>query len=278
MKYFLAVCLAMATFSVNAQRLWADGFVGALNYQGDLQDKRFTFSQSHLSGGAGVTYDFSDHFGARLHLLFGALSADDKNGRNAARNLNFKTSMFEVQAALKYYIMPLNSHLLTPYVFAGIGVFHFNPYTYDTTNVKYFLRPLSTEGQGFLPGTKQYALTQFSIPAGFGVKLSLTDNLNVGLEMGLRKTFTDYIDDVSTTYVDEFLLLSERGPKAVELAYRGGELPGGGPYPAGGDLRGGARSLDWYYFTGLTVSFRIDAGASRAAGFDSKSFACPPKM
>ncbi|MCO6497009.1 MAG: porin family protein [Chitinophagaceae bacterium] len=278
MRHLIVLALAMVSFSASAQKLWADGFLGALNYQGDLQDKRFTFQQSHLAGGAGATYDLNDHFSVRMHLLFGKLSANDKYGRNASRNLNFESSLFEVQAGLKYHVFPLNSHSLTPYVFAGVAVFHFNPYTYDSTNVKYFLKPLSTEGQGFVQGRKPYALTQMAIPLGVGVKLSLTDNLNVGLEAGLRKTFTDYIDDVSTTYVDEFQLLMERGPKAVELAYRGGELHGAQAYPPANTPRGSAKYKDMYYFTALTVSMRIGSGAAAFAGKWSKSFDCPPNV
>ena len=121
----------------------------------------------------------------------------------------------------------MGSHSLTPYVFGGIALYHFNPYTRDTSGTKYYLKPLSTEGEGFIDGRNNYNLTQFAIPFGAGVKLSLSDNVNVGFELGYRKLFTDYIDDVSTTYVDQSSLLVNRGSKAVELAYRGGELKNG---------------------------------------------------
>lgn len=273
MRYLLSVSLALGFLSASSQKVWLDVYAGATNYQGDLQDKRYTFDQAHLAGGAGVTYDLNDHFAAKFQILFGALSANDKFGRNKARNLNFKTSLFETQLGLKYYLIPLNSRIYTPYLFASVALFHFNPYTYDTTNAKYFLRPLSTEGEGFIQGKKMYALTQVSIPFGGGIKFSVSDHINVGLELGLRKTFTDYIDDVSTTYVDQAQLLAARGPKAVELAYRGNELPGGAPYPAAGTERGGAKSLDWYYFTAFTFSYRISHNSR-----DTRSFSCPPSV
>ena len=111
--------------------------------------------------------------------------------------LNFASGITEVNLGLEYYITPLGDHSLTPYVFAGIAVYHFNPYTRDTSGTKYFLKPLSTEGEGFAAGKNNYNLTQFAIPFGAGVKLSLSENINVGFEVGLRKLFTDYLDDVS---------------------------------------------------------------------------------
>ncbi len=280
MRFYLVSFFLLISCSLSAQKLWLDGYLGATNYQGDLQDKRYTFNQSHLAGGIGATYDITDHFSGRLSLLLGKISADDKYGRNSNRNLNFSSSLFEAQAALQYYIFPLNSRSLTPYLFAGAALFHFNPYTRDSTGTKYFLKPLSTEGEGFVPGRKPYSLTQISLPFGAGVKLSLTDNLNVGLELGLRKTFTDYLDDVSTTYVDEALLLSQKGPKAVELAYRGDELKTGAPYPTGPNtIRGGSRYKDLYYFSAITISFRLGSGGG-ISGFGGKGkFSdCPKKL
>jgi hypothetical protein len=75
--------------------------------------------------------------------------------------------------------------------------------------------------------------------------------------VGFRKTFNDYIDDVSTTYVDETLLRNTRGQKVVDIAYRGDELPGGLPYPTAGTQRGNPKSKDSYYFFGLTFRVRM---------------------
>ena len=98
---------------------------------------------------------------------------------------------------------------------------------------KTFLKPLSTEGQGFQPGVKEYKLWQLNIPFGLGAEYSLNEDMRVGIEMGYRKLFTDHLDDVSGNYVDESRLLTARGQTAVDLAYRGDEV-GAGPYPAAG--------------------------------------------
>ncbi len=271
-KLFLPICIFLFANTVSAQKFHLNLFGGTSNYQGDLQDKRFTFNQAHLAGGLGISYDLSDHFSIRSGLNFGKVSADDKYGRNIHRNLNFTSAITEGNLGLEYYITPLADYSLTPYLFAGIAVYHFNPYTHDTTGNKVFLKPLSTEGEGFIAGRNNYNLTQLAIPFGAGVKLSLTDDINVGLELGIRKLFTNYLDDVSTTYVDESLLLANRGSEAVELAYRGNEIKSGSPlYPAAGAKRGGSKA-DWYYFTGVTISFRLGDGNSLGR---FSEYACP---
>jgi opacity protein-like surface antigen len=252
----LAIGSAKADAQFNLQNFHLNIFAGVANYHGDLQDKWFTFSQSKFAVGLGASYDISDHISVRGSLVYAHLSADDKFGNNRVRNLNFSTKLYEANAGVEYYITRMEDHLLTPYVFGGIAFYHFNPYTYDTSGNKYFIKFLNTEGEGFTPGRPGYKLTQFGIPFGAGVKFSLSENINIGIEVGYRKLFTDYLDDVSTTYVDENTLLAKMGPKAVELAYRGNELKDGAPYPPGGTARG-SKGDDSYYFAGFTASFRI---------------------
>ena len=256
-------------------------FLGTSNYSGDLQDKRFAFSQSHLAGGLGLSYEITNHFSVRAAFKIGKISADDKLGRNKERNLNFSSQITEGALDLQYLITPLGAHVLTPYVFAGVAVYHYDPYTFDSSGRKYYLKPMSTEGEGFIAGRKNYSLTQFAIPFGAGVKMPLSENINVGLEVGYRKIFTDYLDDVSKTYVDPNLLLVNRGAKAVELSYRGDELKTGSQiYPTGGQ-RGNPKYNDWYYFTGLTLSFRLGNslfGNGGGGGGKNKEWDCPKNV
>lgn len=277
MKFlFSFIACTLLTCIVNAQGFNLDLFLGTSNYQGDLQDKRFTFNQSHLAGGAGLSYDLTERFSIRGGIMFGKVSGDDKKGRNKARNLNFSSGLTEVHLGGQYYITPLGQHSLTPYIFAGLALYHFNPYTLDTTGTKYYLKPLSTEGEGVVAGKDYYNLTQMAIPFGGGVKLSLSDKINVGLEIGFRKLFTDYLDDVSDVYVDRDLLLANRGAKAVELAYRGDEIKDGTfTYPEGGSQRGSPKVKDWYYFTGLTLSYKL--GGGHKAG-DKSQVGCPKNV
>ena len=255
----LIVLFYFIVLTLNAQnRLNVDFFLGTSNYSGDLQEKRFTFSQAHLAGGIGLSYEVTNQFSIRTAFKLGKISAEDRQGRNKTRNLNFTSMLSEGDLDVQYFFSPLGVKPFTPYVFLGLAVYHYDPYTFDSTGQKYYLKPLSTEGEGFVQGRKPYNLTQLSIPFGAGVKLSLSDNLNVGLEIGIRKLFTDYLDDASTAYVDPDLLLANRGAKAVELSYRGDELKGGSQiYPRVGQIRASPNYKDWYYFTGLTLSYRL---------------------
>jgi hypothetical protein len=166
----------------------------------------------------------------------------------------------------------------TPYFFGGVAVFKFNPYTFDENNEKTYLQPLSTEGQGIEGySVKPYKLTQLSLPFGGGIKYAFSDRVRLGVELGIRKTFTDYLDDVSTNYAGEDDLLAARGAQAVALAYRGDEVSNGNPdYPEKGAMRGGAENLDLYYFTGLHLTFRLGGGGGGIfKGSGKKGYGCP---
>lgn len=251
-------------------------FGGISNYQGDLQPKRFTFQQSHSAFGIGIEYEINKLFLVRTQASFGKISADDKlYKQNAERNLNFTSNIQELQLVGEFLFRDLDDYRFTPFLFGGLAIFHFNPYTHDTVGGKYFLQPLSTEGQGFVPGRKPYGLTQLSLPFGGGIKINLSNNIVIGFELGFRKTFTDYLDDVSTSYVNQNLLLTNRGPKAVELAFRGGELKSRPPYPPDGTLRGNSSKKDLYYFAGTTLTFKFGSSGIKSGFSNKNSFACP---
>jgi hypothetical protein len=239
-------------------------FGGFSNYSGDLQSKRFTLDQSYGAFGVGGQYDLTTHFALLSNINLGHVGASDKFNRPdlQARNLSFQTKIVEWNFMGEYNLFDLNEHRFTPYAFVGLAIYHFNPYAYDTLGDKVYLRPLSTEGEGLsqYPGDKEYSLTQFAIPFGVGIKLRVTSNVILAYEFSFRKLFTDYLDDVSSRYVDEATLLADKGPLAVEMAYRGNEIKGGAPYPAAGTLRGNSKYDDWYYFSGIRVSISFGDG------------------
>jgi len=261
-----------------AQNWHVSGRFGLSNYQGDLQDRRFALSQAKMTGSLGLRYDISEHLLARGFFTISTLMATDGNNKNAEirkRNLDFHSRILDFELGAQYNIFSLNNKWWTPYVFAGVGMFQFNPATRTNAGDKVFLQPLSTEGQGLVNERSPYSLWQFSIPFGAGVEYALTEDLRVGLEFGYRTTFTDYIDDVSKSYVDQTLLLSNRGQQAVDLAYRGQ-----GAYPAAGEVRGNPNNRDAFYFVQLTVTLRpfVDWYA-RTSGMSSfkknKKVGCP---
>ncbi|MFI5132625.1 MAG: DUF6089 family protein, partial [Chitinophagales bacterium] len=232
--------------------------LGIANYQGDLKAHSISLSQSKLLFSLGARYDLSEHVMARSYITFTGLHADDKKGTSEMqrRNLNFRSKIFEWEISGQYSLFSLNEKWWTPYIYAGVGVFHFNPSTKDANGNKTYLKPLSTEGQGFMPGIEEYKLWQLNIPFGIGAEYSLNEDMRVGLEMGYRKTFTDHLDDVSGNYVDEAALLTARGQLAVDLAWRGDEK-NGGAYPAAGIGRGNPKMKDAYYYLAITVTRRI---------------------
>ncbi len=209
--------------------------INALNYFGDLApfnraaSTDISFTQPGFGGSFG--YRFHANMALRAGLGWGRIKGDDftsdPNNEDSAprylRNLSFRNDIKELQIGLEYYIFPSRGSYssrprINAYVFVGVAVFHHSPkgkvpkYDYqgnDTTNplsqsgewVK--LQPLGTEGQ-FLAGSpvEPYGQFQLSIPLAIGARFSLPGPFDAGLEFGYRLLFTDYIDDVSGTYVD----------------------------------------------------------------------------
>ncbi len=280
---FLSTVVFLCVNFSKAQNVHFTLFAGVSNYQGDLQPKRFTFDQGNLALGVGGLYELSEKLYLRGNFTFGKIKGDDrKSFANATRNLNFTSNILDVHLGLEYDLLNSYDRSLIPFLFTGISVFHFSPFTFDTTGRKVFLQPLGTEGQGFFQGREKYALTQLSLPFGGGLKLALSENVRVRFEIGFRKTFTDYLDDVSTTYADRSQLLINNGQRAVDLAFRGDELKGSTlTYPASGGQRGNAGSKDLYYFAGLGISFRLSPmseGRDRSGGGGRGKIGCPTNL
>ena len=256
---------------------------GLANYNGDLLDKLYAKKITNGFIGLTVHYELQDQILIRGSYNFARVNGSDiysEKPELVLRNLSFESAISEFSVVGEYYLFNLYERRFSPYGFIGLGIFHFDPYSYDSTGRKVFLKPLSTEGQGIYPDKKEYSLWQPTIPFGGGVKFAITENLRIGFEIGIRKIFTEYLDDVSTSYPNSNDLLAARGQTAVDFAYRGDEVPGGDPvFPTKETQRGGAEQKDIYYFTGLNISFRPSfggGGGGRSRGFGKNSkFGCP---
>jgi len=265
-----------------SQKLHLGVFGGAAAYNGDLVEKLFPKKLTNGVIGITASYELQDQIFIRAGFNYSVVGGDDKYSGDTAllhRNLSFETSIAEFSLVGEYYLSNLYEQKFSPYLFGGLAVYHFDPYAYDQAGQQVYLKPLSTEGQGLsqYPDRKPYSLTQLAIPIGGGVKYAFSDNIRLGLELGLRKLFTDYLDDVSTNYADYNELLSAKGQLAVDMAYRGDETVGGNPNnPAKNAMRGSPGHKDWYYFAGLHLTFRIGGGGG---GFNflggKKKFGCP---
>ena len=255
-KLLLLFCCA--PFCATAQNFHFATRLGLAGYHGDLKPASRSLSQLHAIGSIGAQYDLSQHLAARGLVSFTKLRADDKKGDRTMqqRNLNFKSKLWEVEGSLQYRFFNLNEQWWTPYLTAGLGFYHFNPYTRDIEGTKVLLRPLSTEGEGFLAGVAPYKRMQLCIPLSVGFEHSLNEDARIGIEAGYRKVFTDYLDDVSTSYVDETALRNARGQQAVDFAWRGDEV-GTGSYPNAKTARGNSvKDKDGYYYIAVTFTLR----------------------
>ena len=276
MKIIITALAFLISHHLTAQNLHLTLMAGVSNYQGDLQSKRFTFNQAQPAFGIGAMYELSDKLYIRAAASFAKVSGDDKKSPlNKDRNLSFSSPITEAQLGLEYDILNLYERSFTPYLFAGVAAFRYNPSAIDSAGNKVYLRPLSTEGQGFYLNRKLNSNKQIAIPFGGGIKLALSEDIRLKFEIGMRYLFTDYLDDVSTTYPDEALLLANKGPQAVALSFRAYENKPVLTYPTGGK-RGNPSVKDLYYFTGLTISFRLSPGQGNGGGNKKKSqYGCP---
>ncbi len=255
---------------------------GLANYSGDIQQRAITTNQARGVLSLGATYQFSERFSVRTDFSHGQIGADDKlvnSIETIGRNLNFESNISELKLVAEYNVLDISSTNWTPYAFAGIGAFSFNPYTYDINGTKVFLQPLRTEGQGLaqFPDRRPYKTTQLNIPLGFGVKYALSEDVHVGAELGFRKIFTDYLDDVSKTYADRDALLAAYGPRSVQFAFRGDERQHNPlEYPQEGEKRGGSVYKDYYYFGQIRLIFRLNWFEASGGGY--KGLGCPSRL
>ena len=261
MRTFFIGFLILLNTTIKAQDWFAEIMLGAASYNGDLTQREISFLRWKPAVGVNIKYNTGDFINLRLGLTYATLGADDKDNPDAglrSRNLNFKTRILELNLCAELNILDPETYFAYPYIFGGIGGYHFNPYTYDDKNQKTFLQPLGTEGEGLpdYPGRKKYPLYQACFPLGGGFKLNLQDKYEVCWEFGYRILLTDYIDDVSRTYVNLKTLEEGSGAKAVELSYRKKM-----PFMEEGEKRGNSGVRDSYFFTGFKIGVRI--GTSR---------------
>lgn len=269
-KSILLIIALFATIVVHAQHFYAGALVGGSNYLGDLSENssRIIPKETKLSGGLFLGYQINDFFEAKFSFNYARIAGSDALANDKAvqaRNLSFYSNIFEFSLRGEWNILgfqPYNySRPLSPFIFAGISGFKFDPYT-NFGGQKIALQPLGTEGQGMPDRPGSYKLFDFAVPFGIGAKYLLSENWTLGIEFGARYAFTDYLDDVSGTYVNYDDLLAANGELSAALGNREGELLGAGPVSVPtGTQRGDNKSNDWYFIAGVTITYNfIDSG------------------
>ena len=248
--------------------------LNAMNYFGDVTPSTsfasFRFGATRPNVGIYVQRRLYPRISARLAVNYGQITGDDalaadENGADARfrynRNMNFKNDILEGSlVGVIDLIENRNNYLkrpdFVPYVFGGVAVFYHNPKGEDrrTGSAGEFVRlqPLKTEGQ-----ETAYSQTQFAIPFGGGIRYRINRNFDAALEIGWRKTFTDYLDDVSGTYANG----KQLAPNAA--TYFSGVGPGSITRSVTGDFAGftspdarrGKDGSDWYINTGISLNY-----------------------
>ncbi|HUQ66167.1 MAG TPA: outer membrane beta-barrel protein [Flavitalea sp.] len=256
--------------------------VGPSNFLGDLGGhmgkgtpflKDNNIQMTKLTLGGFMSYHPNELLAFRVALNFGSLEGDDaiikpKGGLEEARkvrNSNFRSKFTEVLFLGEVYPTIFleedpndNFKKFRPYAVAGFGAFHYSPEGFDPVSNQWVaLQPLRTEGQGFteFPDRKQYKLTQMNLPLGVGIKYFMSDNVNLSFEIIHRKTFTDYIDDVSTNYIDPALFSTYLSGSQAQLAARMANKTSGAYGP--GMKRGTPSNNDAYYSAGFKLAIRL---------------------
>jgi len=260
------------TLMVGAAQFLGD--LGGLNKVGtDFSPVDLEFSMTRPAISVGYRYKFAKNFNWFSSFNYLLVAGDDKLTSEPFRNnrnLNFKSNIFELstraelaffkhKAGHRYNIRNTSgtrhrSRTWELVGFVGVGMFYYNPKGRQGAGwVK--LQPLHTEGQGLPGGPKQYKRFSVSIPVGISYRMMLNKYWSVGAEINYRKTFTDYIDDVSTTYYDKYALNNAYGPLSVAMSDPSkGTIPGASsPDAAGNAAQRGDKEKDSFMGVQVTV-------------------------
>lgn len=239
--------------------------IGASQYFGDLNDN-YGFKFVRPVGGAFIRHHFTPYISVRGSLSYTEIGYADKLSDNAfqkMRNLSFQSDIIEfaVQSEFNFrrFATGEEGRRITPYLTGGIGVFYYNPYT-EWEGKRYYLRKLGTEGQN-LSGyeNRQYHPVTVCFPVGLGFKYWIRPGFNIGLEIADRLTLTDYLDDVSRTYVGASAF-PENNPDypnpALHLQDRSLEVSST-PLGRPGKQRGNSQTTDQYLYGIINLSFQL---------------------
>lgn len=264
--YFpISIFVFIGLCGVQGQNLYTKIHIGAMYYHGDLTPRTIGLSTgpARFSWGATLGSNVTDWASINARFMNGRLTGDDRfslDETRKSRNLNFTTPIYEfgIYTDLKVnkLIKRLDKYKVRLYITAGLNFFRFNPSTtYQGRSVA--LQPIGTEGQTMSTNDKKpYSLTAISRPIGIAIEFDLTKKISIGIEAAPRKTFTDYIDDVSGTYVNYDEMMAAGNYLGAQLSNRTGEYFGtdNARVPTG-TLRGNPSQNDWYTHFGFYFKY-----------------------
>ena len=242
--------------------------VGAAHYFGDL-NTRARLNRPKPAATAFFRKNFGNYIALRVGASYAKLGFSDvyntHNEKSRRRNLSFNSNVWELalQGDFNFYrFMPGDPYFrFTPYVTFGVSAFNYDPYAY-LNDEKYFLRPLGTEGQGdtSFRDRKPYSSMAFAVPFGVGFKYAINERINLGFEVVYRFTNTDYLDDVSKTYVDPDIFPNNPdGSPSVARLLSDRSYETGTPIGSKGIMRGVSTNKDHFATAVFYVSFNLQS-------------------
>ena len=236
--------------------------LGASHYFGDLNN-RAAVNRPKLAVGGFFRKQFGNYTGLRVsahYLQLGYSDVYSKNDYQKRRNLSFNSNVWEIalQGDFNFFkfIPDDPDYIFTPYITLGVGIFSYDPYAYYQGE-KVLLRPLNTEGQTFYQNRKAYGTMALCFPIGIGIKYSINQNLNLSFELAHRFTRTDYLDDVSTTYVGIDKFPSPNGVPSIASIMQDRSFETGEPIGVEGRQRGWSKQKDQYIIAEVGLSFNL---------------------
>ena len=227
---------------------------GAMYYVGDLNPTQH-LNPELMQFAYGIFHrgNFNGRFGVKTQLAIGKVKGDDALSTDliqAQRNLSFSTDIYELTSVVEFNFFSYSNfnkkEKVSPYLYGCLGFFLINPQTEYLNNL-YDLRAYNTEGQ-----VESYNSFQASFPFGAGVKFKPVDRLSLHFDWGMRKTFTDYLDDVSTLYPNPNSISSLTATLSNQSTNQLSALNNNWL-----TQRGNSKTNDWYSFINIGLSFRL---------------------
>lgn len=248
--------MMMLSSGASAQTMEVGGFAGTSYYIGEL-NPGLPFNQTQFAYGALVRYNLNARWALKFNYYRGQLQGSDATGGSVKdRDLNFKSKIndFSLVAEFNFweYYTGSKKSYFTPFIFGGLSYFNFKSTSYSGVD----LQSIGTEGQnvGF-DGRSPYKQYSFAMTFGFGIKYSVSERIGLAFECGMRKTFTDYIDDISTSYYLEGQNIdpNNQGQVLSDPTMSHDEYM----------QRGNDQNKDWYNYTGISITYKFDLRSNK---------------
>lgn len=267
--------------NIQSQTLELGILFGGSNYQGDLasSELRVLTKQTDQAFGGFLRYNINEQFSIKLQVVKTELHADDANSSYEPlkqRNLRFFSPLLDASLRVEWQFLERFSKYqqrVSPYIALGGSFFTFNPQAEYQGEI-HELQPLNTEGQGLesFPNRKPYNLYNASILGGVGIKFLVNEDLTIGFDLSANYAFTDYLDDVHSTYADYDELAFTYGLTSANISYQVDdffEIEQIAPLPD--TQRGNPRTNDLFLIAGITLSYNL-INPERSSG---KGIGCP---